>query len=154
YAAAYGVFISAAVASMFGDPVRDKLTLGGDGGGGFDLDSRGTVTLTVSRVTTAGPPATEVTDALAGRAPAAAVLGDLPASTRTPPRAPPRLRPPRRAGRPGPAGGTPAGCPPPPGRRPGPPSPAPPDPRPAAAAAAPGRGGPVHLDGCVGGRVW
>jgi uncharacterized protein (TIGR03083 family) len=83
YAAAYGVFISAAVASMFGDPVRDKLTLGGDGGGVFDLDSRGTVTLTVSRVTTAGPPAAEVTDALAGRAPAAAVLGDLPASTRT-----------------------------------------------------------------------
>jgi uncharacterized protein (TIGR03083 family) len=83
YAAAYGVFISAAVASMFGDPVRDNLTLGGDGGGGFDLDGRGTVTLTVSRVTTAGPPATEVTDALAGRAPAAAVLSDLPASTRT-----------------------------------------------------------------------
>ena len=83
YAAAYGVFLAAAVASMFGDPVLGKLTLGGDGGGVFDLDSRGgAVTLTVSRVTTAGPPADQVTDALAGRSPAAAVLGDLPASTR------------------------------------------------------------------------
>ena len=33
YAAAYGIFISAAVASMFGDQVREKLSLGGDGGG-------------------------------------------------------------------------------------------------------------------------
>ena len=82
YAVAYGVFIAAAVASMFGDPVRDKLTLGGDGGGVFDLDSRGAVTLTVTRVATAGPPAAQVTDALAGRAPVAAVLGDLPSSTR------------------------------------------------------------------------
>ena len=82
YAAAYGVFIAAAVASMFGDPVHQKLTLGGDGGGVFDLDSRGAVTLTVTRVATAGPPAAQVTDALAGRAPAAAVLGDLPSSTR------------------------------------------------------------------------
>ena len=81
YAAAYGLFISAAVASLFGDPVRDKLTLGGDGGGIFDLDSRGAVTLTVTRVTTAGPPAAQVTDALAGRGPAAA-LGGLPASSR------------------------------------------------------------------------
>jgi uncharacterized protein (TIGR03083 family) len=84
YAAAYGVFIAAAVASMFGDPVRQKLTLGGDGGGVFNLDSRGdAVTLTVTRVATAGPPAAQVTDALAGRAPTSAVLGDLPASTRT-----------------------------------------------------------------------
>ena len=83
YAAAYGLFISAAVASLFGDPVQDTLTLGGDGGGIFDLDSRGAVTLTVSREHTAGPPAAEVTDALAGRPPAAAVLGALPASTRT-----------------------------------------------------------------------
>jgi len=75
------VFIAAAVASMFGDPVQDKLTLGGDGGGVFDLDSRGAVTLTVTRVATAGPPAAQVTDALAGRAPVA-VLGDLPSSTR------------------------------------------------------------------------
>ena len=81
YAAAYGVFISAAVASLFGDPVRDKLTLGGDGSGIFDLDSRGAVTLTVTRVTTAGPPAAQVTDALAGRGSAAA-LCDLPASSR------------------------------------------------------------------------
>jgi uncharacterized protein (TIGR03083 family) len=82
YAAAYGVFIAAAVASMFGDPVQDKLSLGGDGGGVFDLDSRGAVTLTVTRMATAGPPAAQLTDALAGRAPAAAVLGDLPSSTR------------------------------------------------------------------------
>jgi uncharacterized protein (TIGR03083 family) len=83
YAAAYGVFIAAAMASMFGDPVRQKLTLGGDGGGVFDLDSRGAVTLTVTRLATTGPPAAQVTDALAGRAPTSAVLGDLPASTRT-----------------------------------------------------------------------
>jgi hypothetical protein len=82
YATAYGIFLAAAVASMFGDPVQEKLTLGGDGGGVFDLDSRGAVTLTVTRVTTAGPPAAQVTDALAGRAPAAAVLGDLQASSR------------------------------------------------------------------------
>jgi uncharacterized protein (TIGR03083 family) len=81
YAAAYGLFI-AAVASMVGDQVQEKLTLGGDGGGVFDLDCRGAVTLTVTRVTTAGPPAAEVTDALAGRAQTAAVLGDLPASSR------------------------------------------------------------------------
>jgi uncharacterized protein (TIGR03083 family) len=82
YATAYGVFVAAAVASMFGDPVREKLTLGGDGGGVFDLDSRGSVTLTVTRVATAGPPAAQVADALAGRAQIAAVLGDLPASSR------------------------------------------------------------------------
>jgi uncharacterized protein (TIGR03083 family) len=82
YAAAYGVFLAATVAAMFGDQVQEKLTLGGDGGGIFDLDSRGAVTLTVTPMTTAGPPAAEVTDALAGRAPAAAPLGDLPASTR------------------------------------------------------------------------
>ncbi len=82
YAAAYGVFSAAAVASMSGGPVQDKLTLGGDGGGVFDLDSRGAVTLTVTRVATAGPPAAQVTDALAGRAPTSAVLGDLPASSR------------------------------------------------------------------------
>ncbi len=81
YAVAYGLFISAAVASLFGDPVRDKLMLGGDGGGIFDLDSRGAVTLTVTRVITAGPPAAQVTDALAGRGPTAA-LGDLPTSSR------------------------------------------------------------------------
>ena len=83
YATAYGLFIAAAVAAVFGDPVQEKLTLGGDGGGVFDLDIRDGVTLTVTRVTTAGPPAAEVTDALAGRPPAAAVLGDLPARSRT-----------------------------------------------------------------------
>jgi uncharacterized protein (TIGR03083 family) len=82
YATAYGLFIAAAVAAAFGDPVREKLTLGGDGGGVFDLDGRDGVTLTVARAATAGPPAAQVTDALAGRSPAAAVLGDLPASSR------------------------------------------------------------------------
>jgi hypothetical protein len=83
YATAYGVFIAAAVASVFGDPVQEKLMLSGDGGGVFDLDSRDGVTLAVTRVTTEGPSAAQVTDALAGRSVAAAVLGDLPASSRT-----------------------------------------------------------------------
>ena len=82
YATAYGLFIAAAVASMFGDQVQETLTLGGDGGGIFEVDSRGGVTLTVTRVTTTGPPAAEVADALAGHSPAATVLGDLPASSR------------------------------------------------------------------------
>jgi hypothetical protein len=56
--------------------------LGGDGCGVFDLDSRGGVTLTVTRVITGGPPAAEVADALAGRSPVAAALGDLPGSSR------------------------------------------------------------------------
>jgi hypothetical protein len=47
-----------------------------------DLDSRGGVTLTATRMTTAGPPAAGVADALAGRPPAAAVLSDLPGSSR------------------------------------------------------------------------
>lgn len=82
YATAYGLFIAAAVASMFGDQVQEKLKLGGDGGGAFDLDSRGGVTLTVTRMTTAGPPAAEVADALAGRSPIPAALSDLPESSR------------------------------------------------------------------------
>jgi uncharacterized protein (TIGR03083 family) len=82
YATAYGLFMAAAVASMFGDQVRETLKLGGDGGGVYDVDSRGAVTLTVTRVTTAGPPAAEVADALAGRSPVAAVLGGLSASSR------------------------------------------------------------------------
>jgi uncharacterized protein (TIGR03083 family) len=82
YATAYGLFIAAAVASMHGDQVRETLTLGGDGGGVFDLDIRGPITLTVTRGTGAGPPAAEVADALAGRAPTVAALGDLPTSTR------------------------------------------------------------------------
>jgi uncharacterized protein (TIGR03083 family) len=82
YAAAYGVFIAAAVASMFGAQVRETLTLGGDGGGIFEVDGRGGVTLTVSRVTTAGPPAAEVADALAGRSDIAAAIEGLPARSR------------------------------------------------------------------------
>jgi uncharacterized protein (TIGR03083 family) len=82
YATAYGVFIAAAVASMLADPVQQTLTLGGDGGGIYDLDSRGPVTLTVTPPTTVGSPAAQVADALAGRAPVTDVLGDLPASSR------------------------------------------------------------------------
>ena len=82
YATAYGLFIAATVAAALGDPVQDKLTLGSDGGGVFDLDGRDGVTLTVTRVTAEGPPAAQVTDALAGRSTAAAVLGDLPANSR------------------------------------------------------------------------
>jgi uncharacterized protein (TIGR03083 family) len=86
YAAAYGLFIAAAVAARSGEQVRERLTLGGDGGGVFELGGRDGVTLTVSRVLAGaapqGPPAAEVTDALAGRPPAAAVLGDLPARSR------------------------------------------------------------------------
>jgi uncharacterized protein (TIGR03083 family) len=81
YATAYGLFIAAAVAAAFGDPVQEKLTLGG--GGVFELDSRDGVTLIVTPAIAAGPPTAQVTDALAGRPPAAAVLGDLPARSRT-----------------------------------------------------------------------
>jgi uncharacterized protein (TIGR03083 family) len=82
YTTAYGLFIAAAVASMLGDQVQEKLTLGGDGGGVFEVDSHDGVTLTVTRVTTTGPPAAQVTDALAGRAPLAAALSDLAPSSR------------------------------------------------------------------------
>ena len=46
------------------------------------MDNRGPVTLTVTQATTVGPPAAQVADALAGRAPVTAVLDDLPASSR------------------------------------------------------------------------
>ena len=82
YATAYGVFIAAAVASRSGSHVCEKLTLGGDGGGIFEVDSRDGVTLTVHHMTAEGPRAAEVADALAGRAQIAAVLPDLPADSR------------------------------------------------------------------------
>lgn len=81
YAAAYGLFMAAAVAAMTGRPVRARLGLSGPGGGVFDLDDRGGVTLTATWGAAAGPLAAETADALAGRAPLAAVLGDLPASS-------------------------------------------------------------------------
>jgi uncharacterized protein (TIGR03083 family) len=77
YATAYGLFIAATVASIFGGQIQEKLTLGGDGGGIFEVDGRGGVTFTVRRVTGAGPRAAEVADALAGRAPLAAALPEL-----------------------------------------------------------------------------
>ena len=67
---------------MYGGQVQEKLTLGGGGGGIFELDSRGGVTLTVHRVTAAGPLAVGAADALAGRAQIAAALPQLPASSR------------------------------------------------------------------------
>jgi uncharacterized protein (TIGR03083 family) len=82
YATAYGVFIAAAVAPMFGGQVQEKLTLFGDGGGVFEVDSHDGVTLTASHGSTTGPPAAELADALAGRSPATTVLDDVPASTR------------------------------------------------------------------------
>jgi uncharacterized protein (TIGR03083 family) len=83
YATAYGVFIAAAVAPIFGDQVQEKLTLGGDGGGVFDVENGGAATLAVTRMVTAGPPAALVTDALAGRFTDAAVLSGLSAGSRT-----------------------------------------------------------------------
>ena len=82
YATAYGVFLAGVAAWMFGSPVHEVLKLSGNGGGVFDLDARGGVTLTVHRGTTEGPPAAQVADALAGRAPIAAVLSDLLVSSR------------------------------------------------------------------------
>lgn len=83
YAAAYGVFAAAAVALRFGDQVRCQLTLSGPGGGVFDLDNQGgVVTLAVTPMSAAGPPAIQVTDALAGRAPTDALLAHLPPATR------------------------------------------------------------------------
>ena len=81
YATAYGVFIAATVAPVFGEQVQEKLNLGGDGGGVFDLDGRAAIILTVDRVTTAGPPAADVADALAGRSRIAPVFGDLAADS-------------------------------------------------------------------------
>ena len=77
YATAYGVFIAAAVASMFADPVQQKLTLGG-GGGIIEVDSRSGVTLTANRGDTAGRPRSGSQT----RSPIAALLGDLPPSSR------------------------------------------------------------------------
>ena len=52
YAAGYGLFIAAAVASMFGARLQEKLTLGGDGGGVFELDSIDGLALSATSVTT------------------------------------------------------------------------------------------------------
>ena len=83
YAAGYGLFISAAVAAMFGERVRHKLELSGPGGGIYDLNSEDGVVLSTTRVSTEGLPAAQVVDALAGREPGPAVLATLPADTRT-----------------------------------------------------------------------
>jgi hypothetical protein len=83
YASAYGVFLAAVIASLFGRDLQEKLMLGSDGGGVFDLDSHdGMVTLSANRVTSVGPPAAQVTDALAGRSPVANALRDLPSHSR------------------------------------------------------------------------
>jgi hypothetical protein len=82
YAAAYGLFIATAVASRSGGQLQQKLTLGGDGGGIFEIAGPSCVTMTAHRLTAEGPQAATVADALAGRAPIADALPDLPASTR------------------------------------------------------------------------
>jgi uncharacterized protein (TIGR03083 family) len=82
YAIAYGVFMSATVASMFGAPVHETLTLGGEGGGIIEVDSSDGITLSLRRTSAAGPPAAEVADTLAGRTQTTAVLDDLPAGSR------------------------------------------------------------------------
>jgi uncharacterized protein (TIGR03083 family) len=82
YATSYGLFIAAAVAQLFGHPVRQKMTLSGDGGGVFELDGSGrVVTLRATQVTAGGPPAAKVTDALAGRSSVATILCDLPSDS-------------------------------------------------------------------------
>jgi hypothetical protein len=83
YATAYGLFIAAAVAAMFGEQVCHQLELSGAGGGIYDLNSKNGVALSVTRGSVPGPPAAQVADALAGREVAAAVLGALPAGPRT-----------------------------------------------------------------------
>ena len=84
YAAAYGVFIAAAVASgLAGDEVKEQLTLGGAGGGVFDVDTHGAVVVTATRLTVAGPPAAVVVDALAGRSPIDQALPDVAPGSRT-----------------------------------------------------------------------
>ena len=83
YAIAYGVFMSAAVASMFGAPVHETLTLGGEGGGIIEVDSSDGITLVLHRTSTAGPPAAQVADTLAGRTQTAAALDGLPADSRS-----------------------------------------------------------------------
>ena len=84
YATSYGLFIAAAVASMFGAQVDANLKLGGIGGGAFALVAvGGSVALTVERTSAAGPKASEVTDALAGRSQMNDALVDLPTETRT-----------------------------------------------------------------------
>jgi hypothetical protein len=72
-----------AVGAMYGWRGRETLTLSGAGGGTFDVNSKDIVTLTVSRGGRTGPPATQVADAIAGRAPTAAVRAGLSASART-----------------------------------------------------------------------
>ena len=84
YATAYGLFIAAVVASMFGAPVDTNLRLGGIGGGAFDLAAAGgSIALTAERTSTAGPNAAVVADALAGRSQTADALADLPIETRS-----------------------------------------------------------------------
>jgi len=79
YATSYGLFIAAAVALMFGDPVEEQLKLDD---GVFNLASRGDVTLMVTRVTTAGHPAARVADVLAGRRQIDGALDAVPTQSR------------------------------------------------------------------------
>ena len=82
YAIAYGVFLAATTAMMFGAPVRETLTLGGTGGGTVEVDNSDGVTVIVRSEVAAGPQAAEVADILAGRAQPAGVLAQTPAGSR------------------------------------------------------------------------
>jgi uncharacterized protein (TIGR03083 family) len=80
YATAYGLFIAAAIAARFGAPVSHQLSLGGEGGGIFELSPEDVVTLTATSGTAGGSSASSLADALAGRDGAEEVLSGLPVS--------------------------------------------------------------------------
>jgi uncharacterized protein (TIGR03083 family) len=83
YATTYGLFLAAAVASVFGgDEFREQFTLGGVGGGVFDVDAHGSVLVTATRVTVEGPSAAAVADALAGRSSIDQALPEVAPSSR------------------------------------------------------------------------
>jgi hypothetical protein len=83
YATLYGLFLAAAVASVFGgDEFREQLTLSGAGGGVFDVDTHGDVVVTATPETVKGPSAAAVVDALAGRTPIDHALPDVAPSSR------------------------------------------------------------------------
>jgi hypothetical protein len=82
YATVYGLFLAAAVASVFsGDEFRQQLTLGGVGGV-FDIDTHGEVVVTATPMTVQGQSAALVVDALAGRSPIDHALPDVAPSSR------------------------------------------------------------------------
>ena len=83
YATAYGLFIPASSAPTSAIRRGDFRWASDGTAHGFDVESRGAATLAVTRMVTAGPPAAQVTDALAGRSTDAAVLSGLSAGSST-----------------------------------------------------------------------